>query len=197
MRRWLAGAALALSILAGGCGYSWQGNANPWAAKGVKTIYVRSLRNDTLHSGAEVSFTSALVKVLSRGTKIQLVADEKLADGVIEGTVDTILNAPSGPGTTVGQLTKNPSQIGTLADVPIAGDYIATASITVTLLRNSDHSTLWHQGFTQSKIYPGNNRYGASGNTSALINASQQQFAINEIAQFIARDVYDAMFEAF
>src|SRR4051812_1907513 len=79
--------ALALACLFSGCGYTWQGTSNPWAAQGVKKVFVRTLTNNTLRPGMEVEFTSALVKEFSRGQRLKVVADEKDADAFVDGEV--------------------------------------------------------------------------------------------------------------
>jgi hypothetical protein len=186
---------VAALLLQTGCGYSWQNKRNPWRDRGIARVYVRPLTNNTLYTGAEVALTSALVKVFARGEKVKLVAEEKDADAFVEGTVDSIGSVPSARGT-VGTLTNDPSA-KELSDIPIATEYTATATVTINLVAKTGGTKYWTQAFSQSKIFPGNNRFGLVGTTSALINSSQQQIAMGEIAQYIATDVYDAMFEAF
>ena len=94
-------------------------------------------------------------------------------------------------------ITKDKVALATLEDYVIATDYTASASIIVNLTRKVDGKVLWSQTLNRSKSYPGNNRYGLQGTTSVLINSSQEQFALIEIARFLASDAYENMLEAF
>ena len=185
-----------LAIMSSGCGYSFSGLKNPWAAKGIKTVYIRMVINNSLKAGIEIPFTTALAKEFERGGKVRVVSDEKDADGIVIGLIGSfasIIN-PSGV-TSVASLSNSPDAQA-LSDMLIASEYIAMANITVSLQKR-DGPVLWSQTFSRPKVYPAGNRFGLQGTTSALIDASQEQLSLVEIAGFMAGDVYDTMFEAF
>jgi hypothetical protein len=178
-----------------GCGYQWQRKSTAWSAKGVHRVFVRTLVNNTLISGIEVPFSSALLREFARGERIGLVTDEKLADAYVTGTVDAVVSQPNSQ-TTVDVISNQPAA-KSLTDFVIASDYLVTAGVTVRLVRTGSGEVLWTQAFSQAKIYPGGNRFGQEGSTSSLINSSQEHLAVNDIAQIIASDAYDTMLEAF
>lgn len=184
----------AFSLLASGCGYGWRGKDNPWAAKGIHKIYIRVVDNNTLRAGVEIPFTSALVKEFERGGKFKVVSDESDADAFVISTVGSF-GSTIGPMTSVASLTMDPEAQG-LSDMLVASEYVAQANITVSLV-DKEKKVLWVQQFGRPKVYPAGNRFGLPGTTSALINASQEQMALQEIVLFIASDVYDTMVEAF
>lgn len=193
--RWVLIAVLVLvSLAASGCGYGFRGRQNPWTAQGMRSVYVRMLTNNTLRSGLEVPFTSGIVREFARGRRINLVSDEKDADGYILGSIDVFESRVNSFSSVTG-ITKDPLARG-LEEQVIASEYVANAAVTVTLISKTG-GLLWSQQFTRSKIYPAGNRFGLQGTTSALINSSLEQLALNDIIQFIASDVYDTMLEAF
>jgi hypothetical protein len=177
------------------CGYHFQGRDNPWEKDGVSKVYVDSFVNRSSRAGAETVFTSALVKVFARGERLRVVQNKKDADAVLEGVVTELAVVPVSAAT-VTQLTKDPAA-KPLADISLATEYAVNAIISVNLVRSKDSKSLWMQSFSGSKIFPGNNRFGTAGSTSVLINDSQQNAALSEIAFVVATDAYDFMLETF
>jgi curli biogenesis system outer membrane secretion channel CsgG len=189
-------ALLVFSIFAANCGYQWQGVGNPWARQGVERIYVETLSNETLRTGVESLFTGALLKEIARGKRLRLVNNIKDADAILSGSVITVESAINSS-TTVPAIANKDLDATALDTVVIAADYSAYASVNVQLLRRKDSKVLWSQSFSRSRIYPSGNRFGLPGTTSVLINSSQEQIALTEIAQFIASDAHDMLLEAF
>jgi hypothetical protein len=148
-----------------------------------------------LKSGIEVPFTSALVREFARGARIGVVTDEAAADAIVEGTVDNVVSEIR-TSTTVDAISNQPAAKN-LTDLVIASDYVANATVTVRLRRANSKEVLWTQTFAQAKIYPGGNRFGQEGSTSALINSSQEYLALQTVAETIASDAYDTMLEGF
>ncbi|MEW6056540.1 MAG: LPS assembly lipoprotein LptE [Bdellovibrionota bacterium] len=188
-------ALLGFLLSSSGCGYTWRNKSNPWKAQKVERVYIKAMINNTLRSGLEVPFTSALIREFSRGPKVRIASNEENSDAVIESSLDAV-GSSIGPTTTVDRLSQDPAARA-FNDYVIASEYSASATITVSLVRKQDKRVLWTRAFSESKTYPANNRFGLVGSTSALINSSQEQLALNEIAQVLASDAYDTMFEAF
>ena len=184
-----------MALLVSGCGYSWQATNNPWKSQGIEKVYVNIMTNNSLRAGVEVPFTSAFVKAFSRGNKLKVVSSEADADAVLEATIESVDTTISSA-TTVPSLTTE-KEASELSDMVIATEYAASASVSVRLQRTRDKVILISQNMARTKIYPSNNRFGLSGTTSVLINESQQQLALNEIAAVIAGDAYDTMLESF
>lgn len=194
-RSFLVIVAVLISAAASGCGYGWQNSSNHWKEKGITKVYIREATNNTLITGVEAIFTSALVKEFARGNRIRLVSNEKEADAIVDPVVSSIATTFT-PGT-VAQLAADDPRARELSDFVIASEYTVTAVMGVSLVRTRDNQVLWTQSFARPKVYPANNRFGLRGTTSTLINGSQEAIALGEIAQFLATDAYDAMFEAF
>lgn len=184
-----------LAFVVCGCGYKFQGASNPWKDAGIQKVYIDIMTNNSMRTGVENLFTSAFVKVFSRGNRVQIVTSKSEADAVVEGVIGSV-GASVLSATTVPQITKDPTA-AQLSDIAIASEYNASATLTITLTRTRDQKALWNKTFSGNKIYPGNIRFGFPGTTSVLINDSQQQLALAEIANSIASDTYDFMFEAF
>jgi hypothetical protein len=177
-------------------GYHIQGSQNPWESLGIKTAYIDIVTNNSLRAGLEVPFTSAFVKQFSRGNKLKIVSDEKEADVTIKAVLQSYSSSISSM-TTVPSITQDPLAKNELSSFQIAIEYVASAAVTVSIINNSTKKVLASQNFTRQKNYPANNRYGPEGTTSVLINDSELQFALNEIARLIADDAYDLMLEVF
>ncbi|MBI2606061.1 MAG: hypothetical protein HYW49_08280 [Deltaproteobacteria bacterium] len=188
-------ASISLAFALSACGYSWQTRNNPWKSQGIEKVYINIMTNNSLRAGAEVPFTSAFVKAFSRGNKVRVVSRPEDADAVVDAVLDSV-SASISSSTTVPSLTADIAATD-LSDMVIATEYVAKANVTVNLVRRSDGTQLISQSFDRVKVFPGNNRFGLPGTTSVLINDSQQQLALNEIAQVIASDAYDTILEAF
>jgi hypothetical protein len=185
--------AVTVALASAGCGYGFRGRKNPWAAKGVTRVYIPMMINNSLRNGVEVVFTSAFVKEFARGGAFKIVSDEKQADAVVQGTINTFSSAINSL-SSVSSLSQDP-QAQSLSDMVLAAEYVANASVTVQLVKKG--AVLWTQSFNRPKIYPAGNRFGLQGDTSALINSSQEAIALRDISTFIASDTYDTMLEAF
>lgn len=180
-----------------GCGgYSFESRGNTWKKEGVQRVFISTLENKTLKTGVEVPFAAALMREFSRGNRIKLVGKEHEADAILEAAVE-IVDTRSFSQATVAQISPNDPKAQELSDFAVTSEYIVSASMSVQLRRVRDSKQLWSQSFSRSKIFPGSNKFGLQGSTSMIINGSQEQLALSEIAQFLASDAHDAMFEAF
>ncbi len=178
------------------CGYRFEGKHNPLEEKGIRKIYITVLNNNSLRSGAEVPFTSAFVKAFSRGNKLKITSNEKDADATLEASIESIASVISG-GTSVPSITTDTEARNKLGDMSIATEYVAKAIINVKFFKKDGGETIMSQTFERNRKFQGSNRYGKEGTTSVLINDSQYQLALNEIAKGIALDAYDTMLESF
>ena len=185
-----------------GCSYKFQSAVNPWQEYSIKTVYIKIISNNSLRAGEEVHFTSAFVKTFSRGNKLKVVNDSKNADVVVNASIENIASTISSS-TNVPTLTQDKVASQKLSDMVVATEYIATATVAVQLTKGENNlnpkipSVLLVQNFTRQKIYPANTQFGLPGTTSVLINDSQFQLALNEIATGISADAYDTMLEYF
>ncbi|MBI3557655.1 MAG: LptE family protein, partial [Deltaproteobacteria bacterium] len=169
------------------------GIKNPWVAKCVKTVYIQVMTNNSLKAGIEIPFTTALAKEFESGGKVRVVGDEKEADAIVKGTIASFTSEFNPSGLTSVSSISNSLDAQALSDMVVASEYIATANITVQLIKR-DGPVLWTQTFSRPKVYPAGNRFGLQGTTSALIDAPVEQLALVDIAGFIASDVHDTMY---
>jgi hypothetical protein len=86
-----------LSLLSGGCGYSWSDNGNSFAPQvshasngiyrqDVRTVAVPIFGNQTFQRGLEFSLTKAIVSDLEAHTPYKVVEKER-ADTILEGQI--------------------------------------------------------------------------------------------------------------
>ena len=80
-------AVLGLSVLLIGCGYGFAGSGGP--PKGLDTIFVRLIENQTAEIGAEIILTDQLKNEFIRKYKGEIVAEEE-AEGILSGRITGI-----------------------------------------------------------------------------------------------------------
>jgi len=80
-------AVLGLSVLLIGCGYGFAGGGGP--PKGLNTIFVRLIENQTAEIGAEIILTDQLKNEFIRKYKGKIVAEEE-AEGILSGRITGI-----------------------------------------------------------------------------------------------------------
>ena len=78
---------LCLSILLTGCGYGFAGGGGP--PKGLNSIFVRLIENQTPEIGAELILTDQLKNEFIRKYKGEIVAEEQ-AEGILSGRITEI-----------------------------------------------------------------------------------------------------------
>ena len=79
----------------------------------------------------------------------------------------------------------------------VAVEYSASLSVNFSLTRREDKKVIWTSGFGRSKNYPGNNQLGVRGTTSQLINESEFDRSLNEMAEQMMWEVHEAMLARF
>jgi hypothetical protein len=181
------------------CGYSLQNTRNRLFEKeGIRKIYVSPLLNNTYKPGVENLVYNQLVRTISVNGKFILVQNAKEADAVLQGAVSTAQYGPAGttPAENLFPFKSGPS------DISVATEYSATLACVFTLLRQNTHSgkatvVIWSGDFSRSKPFPGNNQLGVYGTTSALINESEFDRALRDLAQNMMGDVQESMLVMF
>lgn len=196
------------------CGYTLQTSESPLLAKrGIRRIYVKPVVNNTYKPGVENVVYNELLKVISSHRRVKLVTRTEDADAVLSGFVGSATNAPQAT-TTANQLF--PSNVPQLANtvpasaanIPVATYYTATLSCSFKLTAtgapgpegvkgNKRNTTLWGDSFTQSKIFPVNNQLGPFGTTNALINESEFDRALSDLASGMMADLHESMLAMF
>lgn len=199
-----------------GCGYSLQSNFHSDALKkdGIERIYIAPVVNDTYKTGVQSVVYNALVRALATFKGYEIVKRPEHADAILSSTVSTAVSQVGSP-VTANQL--NPatlqSQATRFADVLVASTYNALLTCTFTLARsvpkadkNIKPETLpprlrkpvvWASTITRMKPFPGSNQLGILGDTSPLINDSEFDRALLDLAQQTAADVREGIISRF
>ncbi len=199
------GVALAVplaSLLAlSGCGYHFQRSESPLLEKeGIRRIYISPLVNNSYKPGAENLVYNVLLKALTVNRYIRLVEDPSLADATLSGSVSRAEYGPSASAAanSVSPLISNGSLY---QKVYIATEYSAGLDCTFTLTRRNpgrdQRALVWSGNFSRSKPFIASNQLGAFGTTSALINESEFERALGDLAQSMMGDLRESMLSRF
>ncbi len=194
---------LSIFLGIGGCGYGFQNTRNPlYIKEGVQTVYVSPITNGSFKPGIENIVYSQLVRSIAAHGKVTLVQRPEDADAVLTGAVG---NASYGgkAGTAVVNLTP----IGIGGGLPTAGFniwtvYTASLSCSFSLgrtprVKDKPAKVIWTSGFARSKDFPGSNQLDVPGTTSVLINESEFDRALGELARTMMDDVHESMLAGF
>ena len=206
-------AALGLLTDSTGCGYGFQGSRNElWQKEGISRIYVKPLTNDTYKPGVENVVYNALVRTLLARRRVSVVTSEADADAILSGTVNIAQFVPGGP-TTADRLAPfslnlPPNSVKIdygsrvpLGSITVASVYTANMTCSFDLQRRAPNPKqkmkVWTGAFPRSKPFPASNQLDVPGTTSALINESEFERALGEMAVSMADDVHESMLDMF
>jgi hypothetical protein len=193
-----------------GCGYHLQGARNELLEKeGVRRVYVKPLVNNTFKTGVENVVYNALVKTLISHERVKIVMNKDDADAVIEGVVQEAQfkavgwasadrlaplssNLPAGA---------NQIQVSNLNTFSVATVFSADLRCDFTLDRKvpvpGKKKNIWRSSFAASKPFPASNQLDVPGTTSALINESEFERAMGELATGMMDEVHESMLGMF
>ena len=185
-----------------GCGYSFQNSRNPLAiTEGVQKIYVTPVVNSTYKTGIENTVYNSLLRTLVAHGSVTLVHHVEEADAILEGSVVAASYGASAA-TAVSQL--NPNGLGATlptAKFSVATEYTASLSCVFALNRKRTQpgkpAVIWASTFGRSKPFPASNQLDVPGTTSALINDSEFDRALSDLAKSMMDDVYESMLAIF
>jgi hypothetical protein len=179
---------------ASGCGYTMQtSQSNLKDEEGIESIYIEPFQNDTYKAGIENTVYNAFLRTVSSGRRVRIVKEKEQADAIVRGKVTA---AQSTPGAAVPADRLLPVGTGPKGFF-VAIEYNATLSVQFELVRLVDKKTLWTSSFTRARSYPGNNQLGVRGTTSQLINESEFDRALGEMAEQMMGEVHESMLARF
>jgi len=187
----------------GGCGYHLQTSRNPlFEAQGLRTVHVARVANDTFRPGAENVVYNAVLKRIAAGRKLQLVHSVEEADAVLTTRVVTAESVPAGGAETWREsLGPAPGKIAVTTGGKIATAYFAQVVCNFELKRTHPESAkkalVWGGQIARGKPYSSAVQLDVPGTTTALINASELDRAIGDLATQIADDMHQAMLDLF
>lgn len=189
-----------------GCGYALQNSRSELLDKeGVRTVYVRPLRNNTFKPGVENTVYNALIRTLISHRKVKLVQYEQDADAILQGDVQAAQFSIAST-TSASQLSP---RLGDrlifsnqdLVNTQVASAYSASLACGFTLTRRvtppGKSATLWASSFSRALPFAAANQLDVPGTTSALINESEFERALGEMAVNMMDDVHESMLAMF
>ena len=195
---------LLLGVNLGGCGYGLQTSHNPlFLREGVRRVYVPPLVNNTYKAGVENVVYRNLIRTLVGSGKLVLVHSPEDSDAILQGTVQTALFGGSAASVaTVAGL--NPLGLGATLpakDFQISTEYMASLTCSFSLVRRNPPrgkaAQLWGSSFSREKPFPAANQLGVLGATSSLINESEFDRTLNDLARSMMDDVQESMLSLF
>jgi hypothetical protein len=196
------GIAFSVAIALSGCGYALQNSHSPLADKeGVHRIYVKPLVNNSYKAGVENLVYNTLLRTISAGRRVELVSSPEEADAVLVGTIDTAMSSVVATATG-NTLNAFPSAAGNeYLNNNVASIYSATLSCTFTLNRSQTlpgkRQRIWNSAFSRVEFFPASNQLGSYGTTSPLINDSEFDRALGDLARSMMGDVHESMLAMF
>jgi DNA polymerase III delta subunit len=178
---------LPFALLAG-CGYTLQNSHSEMLEKeGIRTIYVKPLINNTFKPGIENVVYNALIRTLLSHGRVKLAHNEADADAVLQGNVDSAAFTVAGL-TTASALPPGISSTPgiDLQNTQVASVYSAYLSCDFTLVRRvvppGKRKVVWSAPFSRSLPFASANQLDVPGTTSALINESEFERALADMA---------------
>ena len=206
-----------------GCGYTFQNSKNPLLAKeGIRKVYVSPIINNTFKVGIENTVFNELIRTLNSQKRITIVREKSEADAILTGTIIVASYVTTGSAS-VGSLS--PAGVGAslpTATYPIATQYTSTLTCSFALTgvnappptfapskKKASSSTKkvepgkrnrpyqWASIFSRTKPFPGSNQLDVPGTTSPLINDSEFERALSDIAHSMMTDVHESMLAMF
>lgn len=202
-RFWLRFSFLVAGVAgASGCGYSFQNSHNPLAElQGVRRVYVSPVINNTYKPGVENLVYNQLVRIFASRRRVTVVQDPENADAVLNGTVQDASYGGAG-GTTVDRL--NPQGLGSglpTAPFVISTVYTANLNCAFSLIRRNPppgkRGVVWASSFGRAKQFPASNQLDVPGTTSALINESEFDRVLQDLAHSMMDDLHESMLAMF
>jgi len=191
----------AVTMTATGCGYGFHrgGATDVLARKGVRRIYIAPLENQTYKAGVDHVVYNELLRSVAAFDRVRVVRSPDQADAVLKGVVRTASYSSSAATYAINVFPKG---VGTgttttkeLQNVPVATEYTASLECSFTL--EKEKATLWSSSFNRSRPFAGNNQLGGFGTTSGLINESEFDRSLRDMAESMMADVNESMLAMF
>jgi hypothetical protein len=180
-------------LVLGGCGYSLRTSRDPSRIKslGVQKVYVRPVKNETYRPGVENAVYSQLVRMLSSTPGLRAVNRPEDADGELRATVHQARRSVSGE---IKASELNPKGVGS-STLLVASEFSALLECSFELSKPG--RSLWSGQFTRARPFPANSQIGSLGSTGALINESEFDRALGEVASDMMADVRNSLIQDF
>jgi hypothetical protein len=181
---------LILFAIQTGCGYTLRGNTRAFFDQHqIRTLYVNPVKNNSYKGGVEITVYNALRKRIAQGGYVRIVDNPNQADAQISSTVLDASYVPSGI-TTTDQIA--PVQTGP-SNIQIASGYNVSLKISFELYQFKEKKKVWSDTLLRQKTFSASTYLGALGTTSALINESDFERSISELAVSVVTDAEESI----
>jgi hypothetical protein len=158
-----------------------------YVQEGIRKIYIRPLVNNSYKVGVENIVFNALLKTLVEHRRVTIVNKPEEADAVLEGTVQTAQYIGFAP--TV------------LQNRQVTSQYSASLNCNFKLTRQNpgpkQKVVLWTGGFSRAKNFASAVQADVRGQTTALINESEFDRTLNDLATGMVAEVHESMLAMF
>ncbi len=197
LKRVMTGGLLLVLLGGAACGYALRSSKTPsrLQAKGIHRIYVHPIENATLRAGVENTVFNALVRAISTAPGIRTVPSIELADAELFGSVGSVERSVTSQ---IKATDLNPKGLGS-PNILVATEYQATLSCEFRLKSRprtgAASEQIWSGAFSRARPFPGNNQLWTLGSTSALINESEFDRTIGDVAEQMSVDVLQSLLE--
>jgi len=190
---------LVSSFLFQGCGYTLQGSRNELLEKeNIRRIYVQPMKNSTFKAGVEHVVYNALIRTLVAGRRVSIVKLPEEADAILIGSIVTAFAAISG---STNMTSLQPGNVFADDKIVVGTIYVATLNCSFSLVRRNvppgQRATVWSSSFSRTKSYPAAIQLDVPGTTSSLINESEFDRALGDLAGSMMLDLHESMLAMF
>ena len=195
MREW--GVLTWIGLGLAGCGYGFQNSHSELLEKqGIHSIYVSPAVNKSYQPGIDHTVYNALIHQIAMHRRVRLAQHPEDSDAIL-----TVVVADASVAQGAQSTASNLNPIGTgSSSVVVATSYVANLGCTLSLARRGPGrvlTTIWTSTIGKSKGFPANNQLGLLGDTSALINDSEFDRALSDLADDMASDAHESMLDMF
>ncbi len=182
--------ALTLMLALSSCGYSLRGNTRVFFENHqIRTLYVAPVKNNSYKGGVEILLYNALRKRIAQGGYVRIVDSVNQADAQINASVLAADYKPSGI-TTADQIA--PIRTGP-SNVQIASAYNVSLQVQFDLELLKTKAKIWSDSLSRQKTFLASTYLGALGTTSALINESDFERVLGDLAGNVVIDAEESM----
>lgn len=191
------------ALLLTGCGYALlTSKSRALQKEEIYKVYILPMANNSFKAGVENIVFNNLVRTIQSHKTLQIVQSREDADAILSGVV---LGASYGGNGQVSVSSMKPNVLSSLAadsgKYAVNSEYMATLFCSFSLVRTHPSEKkpagVWGSSFARSKPFPSANQLDVPGATSPLINESEFDRALGDLARSMMEDVHDSMVSGF
>ena len=194
-----------LAVELAGCGYTLQTSRSVLVEKeGVHRVFVEPVVNNTYKPGVENMVYNAIVKEIAASGAMRIVQNRNNADAVLKtvvasATYSEFNGASQSVNNLAGSGALNPNEN---LNLPLPSAYDAVLACSFTLARKlpvppGKKAVIWTGSFQKDEPFPASTELSVYGATTPLINDSQFERALGDLAKVIAQNAREDMLEGF